>query len=501
MERVVSGNLDITLPASLLNVPSSDKAVPTLNFETIALALQKSGISLAIEGNTPSSARLVPSLFSVDGHSTDPFHHGKTNDTPRNQAGQQQDSEGRHTSTTSESLLGVSDSEEPLSPHTGPSPVMSDVANAVWATESTPAFSKTSPPAFQTVSASSSSSLKRKAQEDSEVSTAGWAFNRAPLKDNTAIDRNNHNSGSNPIPSTPRKDKGKQMALPSTPDYAPKLPHDCSNSSPSPRNPWTPLRHHSMTALRSRALATTGEESYLTLVLSSPATTSPIRGAGRVSFTSPFHHRTSSMKDGDRNCPPTSDDVLGALNPSSPRYPFDFNIQGMHNSPSYLSPFEPIPLELGLGPVRWPPSSLGPPAPVSRSTSRSISGTNSVDIEAEGQSEASDQEDKNMELRYPEWSPRSERVQYRRSLETSGSSAGDDDFDMEAFLDLEDAEPPSDHDVTLSPHKTVVGRGLQFSKEFGLLSPEEVQHITANARSTLSQEPRNSKRQRVDIGS
>lgn len=487
MERVVSDKLDISLPASLLNgSSSSDGSTPGINFEAIALALQRSGISLTLEKG--------PGVDFISEQSVDE-NRANSSDVK---------------SQSSENLRkewenpGNVDYTTPPREDSHPSPPHLSTAEQVTAflVDVSPQSSVGSADSPATRRSTTPSPLPSGTQCYGQKGKAGigecleQAHDRAPLKDNTALDRNNHNSNSRVIPRTPRKDKGKQKPTLRTPNY-PNISRPSSLTSSSPQNPYTP-RYLSATALRARALATTGQESYLTLVVSSPATSSPVRCTGRISFTSPYRRPTSPAKADNNGRAPRSDDPLSILGTSSPRYPFDFNIEGSRSSPSYMTAFDPIPLEMGIEtPAQWTPAALGPPAPLSEPTSRSISRASSVakNIGNDEDRDVSTDDDHEMQLAYPEWSSPSERSKRRPNF---SSRLSDADFDIDAFLDLDDAAPAIGTHPT-SPNKTVVGRG--FSKEFGLLSPQEVERITTNARLDLEEEARSSKRRRVDCSS
>jgi hypothetical protein len=103
-------------------------------------------------------------------------------------------------------------------------------------------------------------------------------------------------------------------------------------------------------------------------------------------------------------------------------------------------------------------------------------------------------DDQDIQLVDSELSSPSERL--KRHSGNASRSRDDGEFDMEAFIDLDDAAPASGANLTASLHKTIVSRG--FSKEFGLLSPEEVERITGSARGDFEDDARSSKRRKVD---
>lgn len=476
LERVVSGNLDISLPTSLLDARSSpDGNVHGINLEAIVLALQKSGITVALERGTAFGSTLKQSQDNIS--------------NAKRFTGIQAQKESQSMGTAEEALSVGENEQSPSHPS-----IAEQVAS--WVDDSPESsISAGSLPAYRSTTPSPLSSDNRHGQKrKADVSDYNDPLHdRAPFKDNTILARNSRNSNLRAISGTPCKEKGKQRASPRTPG-SPRISQRTSPISSPPHNPYTPC-HLSANALRARALATTGQESYLTLILSSPRTASPVRNTGLVSFTSPISRRTSPTKgkNGDRTAP--SDDPLGILSTSSPRYPFDFNIEETPSFPSYMTAFDPIPLESGtLHPAHWSPPSLGPPAPVSEPTSQSISRASSVarDRETDEEGDVATDDDQDMQLECPEWSSPSERVKHRPS---HASRLRDDDFDMEAFLDLNDAAPASGPNLTSSPQRTVVAGG--FSKEFGLLSPEEVERITASARNSFEDEARSSKRRKV----
>jgi len=336
----------------------------------------------------------------------------------------------------------------------------------------------------QSVLDTASRGQKRKVQADNPTQ------DRIPLKDNTIADRNQHNSNVAIMPGTPRKEKGKQKVLPCTPG-GPRISQAISPVTSPTRNRFTPQRSVCSTAMRARALTTTGQESYLALVLTSPATASPVRSTERVTFTSPLK---SKRRD------PTSDEHYGILGASSPRYSFDFNISG---SSPYLGTFDPIPLEVGslaLAPANWMPSSLGPAVPIGDLKTHSLSRASPYGTNVDENEEASD-----MELTYlDEPSSPLERAQRRRSSRESPTQENededdDDDFDIDAFVDLKDVGPPLMLvGVCSSPPKNLSTR--EFSKEFGLLSQEEVERIVGDASPTriFEDDTRSLKRRKID---
>lgn len=473
---------------SLLNGSSSDGGTDGINLEAIALALQKSGISLTL-----GTSALSPDSDQShsDGDVAIPCDARKQSTRPLGQT-------DWHYTVNANEALGIVGNEQLSTPQ--PSLLNAEQVAAFWvnnspesdiSADSLATRRSTSP---SPVPYDSRSSQKRKADGGGR---SDQPHERVPLRDNTSFARNNYNSNPRVVPGSPRKDTAKQSASPRTPGTS-RMWQPVSPISSSPGNPYNP-RYLSSTALRARALATTGEESYLTLVLSSPGTaSSPVRNTGLVSFTSPFSRRTSPTKVKSGDGVPLRNDPLDILGTSSPRYPFDFNIEGTSSSPSHITVFDSIPLELGSStPAHWTPPSLGPPAPVSEPISRSVSRASSI---AKGSREAdkdgdmvTEDDGEDTQLTYPELSSPSKRLRCRARI---GRRPRDDEFDMEAFIDLDDAAPASGSKITASPHKAVVSRG--FSKEFGLLSPEEVERITANARGNFEDEARSSKRRKVD---
>ncbi|KAF8516213.1 hypothetical protein BU17DRAFT_93039 [Hysterangium stoloniferum] len=450
LERVVAGNLNISLPSSVLG-----DGTTAINIQSIALALEKSGIMVTLDKD---NALTPETSFSSEGSSA----------TEDNIISQE----------SSTGILPLDLNEASQNPQDSHAPTTAEHQDIVNLDER----SATTQSVFDTASRGQ----KRKVQADTP------ARDRIPLKDNTIADRNQHNSNAAITPGTPRIEKGKQKVLPCAPN-GPRISQAITPITSPTRNPFTPQQSACSTAMRAHALTTTGQESYLTLVLSSPATASPARSTtGRVTFTSP-------LKSKHRDCPPISDDHFGIPGASSPRYSFDFNISG---SSPYLGAFDPIPLEvssLALASANWtPPSSLGPSAPVRDSKTHRTSRASHHDTNIDEDGEGSD-----MELTYPdEPSSPLERVQRRRS---SGESPiqenedDDDDFDMNVFVDLKDAGPPLTLvGVSSSPPKNLSIRG--FSKEFGLLSQEEVERIVGDASPTriFEDEARSSKRRKVD---
>jgi len=107
--------------------------------------------------------------------------------------------------------------------------------------------------------------------------------------------------------------------------------------------------------------------------------------------------------------------------------------------------------------------------------------------------------DEDLDLAYPaHLSSPLDRLQRRRLSANDATKISDDDeddFDLTDFLDLDnvDGTPGS---VPASPVKITPTRG--FSKEFGLLSQEEVERLTSSAHSSFEEEARSSKRRKLD---
>ena len=426
--------MNISLPATIIN----DGGVPTLNLQAIAAALQKSGISVTLEKPEDEA-----SGSGTDNSATDMA--------------------GIETPASSQA------SHESVSPRffaAEPSPPQTKIYDA-W-------------PYTDTLQGQ-----KRKSRDEDENHSA-LAWGRAPLKDNTAADRSNHNTR---VTETPANDKGKQRAVQQETPGGSKL------GNPISLHPFTPPRNLSNTAMRARALATTGQESYLTVLLSSPATSSPIK-AGRITF-SPSKGRTSPSKwKGISPSANTSEAVLGI---SSPRYSFDFSLA----TPSV---FDTIPLEVSSASRVWNNHpTLGPPASVSeaKKSRPSPSGRSSQELGARlgyppQTSTSMNMMDEDLDLAYPaHLSSPLDRLQRRRLSANDATKISDDedDFDLTDFLDLDnvDGTPGS---VPASPVKITPTRG--FSKEFGLLSQEEVERLTSSAHSSFEEEARSSKRRKLD---
>ncbi|KIJ38460.1 hypothetical protein M422DRAFT_258828, partial [Sphaerobolus stellatus SS14] len=230
----------------------------------------------------------------------------------------------------------------------------------------------------------------------------------------------------------------------------------------------------------------------------SPAS-SPTK-TGRISFLSPSKRQSSPSKWKGIDPPNTSSDAL--LSRTSPRFSFDFNL----GTPNL---FDTIPLEVNSSTrPNWAgPSTLGPPAPVIESTKRASDKTISQDDDlnliypSSRLSTSMDVDD--FELGYPiQLSSPLGRLQRRRTS-ASETRLRDDDFDLTDFLHLDNVAGNTGSSTPSSPSK-ISHSPREFSKEFGLLSQEEVERLTATTLPTTSsptafeREARSSKRRRTE---
>lgn len=416
LERVVSGDLQLCLPASVLGGNSID-------LQTIANALHASGITVSLNNNnleivSPCQPEVASNLSG-----------------------------------------GLREIQPPTDD----------------STTSSQSISVDKPPKDQ-----GSPKFSKRDAENGEERKSTAPRERTPLKDNTFADRNYHNSAITP-PGTPRKDKTKQRNLSNSP-----AARFAQNVTPVVSPSRTTFHYYSnyrsltSTALRARALATTGEESYLTLLASSPSTTSN-------SPMKPLNHNTPSnlnrsspfFKVKPRG-PGTSDDI-GILGIPSPRFSFHLHMEPSDNS-AYMPSFDPVEVNSeALTPIA---AILAPPVQVDEkpssapSTNRTSKGENNEDTSGE------------LALRYPESSPLN-RVQRRRSSKNDDKEQ--EDFDMDHFIDLKDSG--TSPTAPSSPQKISLSRG--FAKEFGLLSQEEVDRIAGSLQPGFSEDFRNPKRRRI----
>ncbi|GJJ09635.1 hypothetical protein Clacol_003859 [Clathrus columnatus] len=424
LERVVSGDLQLNLPTSITGTGGGNNNI--INLQSIANALQRSGITISLNENN--------------------------------------------------------------------SEVISSSQSEVTSSQSTESNDEVKQPTDEDSRKDDPVKLKHESEDIAETTeTKSITSERTPLKDSTFSDRNLHNSAITP-PGTPRKDKSKQKNILKSPatrlaQNAPLTPLLFSPSKTS----FNHYYHRSLTstAMRARALATTGHESYLTLLASSPSTTtnSPIKAISRIS--SPNRNRSSPFfRIKNRDSGTTSDD-LGLLGISSPRFPFDLHMEPSDH-PTYISTFDSFPLEVdSRGPTSSSTTSLAPPAHVDeKTTTRLVSTARASGTTRRDSSQAmSDEQESKYTPKYTESSPL-QRVQRRRS-----SKEQEEEFDMDDFLDLKDSGTNLSS-VPSSPHKVSQNRG--FAKEFGLLSQEEVDRITASVRPGSTEDFRSPKRRRIE---
>lgn len=430
LERVVSGDIHLNLPSSIMGNN-------TISLQTIASALQRNGITLSLQDNNLEIVPSSQSELAVSSQSTD--HSEKTDMV---QDGSASDLSQKETSETPERC------DQPESP----------------------------PP------------MKQEA-DDNEKTKSTNPLERTPLKDNTFADRNHHNLA----PGTPRKDKAKQLKMISKSPIARLAQNATLTPFQSPKNVFSSGSHHprslSSTALRARALATTGEESYLTfLASSSPSTTanSPLKAFGYTASPhtirlSPFFRIKHRESD--------SDDLVIPGIPSFRFPPLDLHVESSNNQTYNDSTPASDPVEVDSKGPASVKIDLAPPAQVDDKPSRlkSITRTSAVTIASKrGSSEEPESKDSG--------SSPLRRLQRRQSNKNDDKDH-EEDFDVDHFLDLKDSETPVSNPPS-SPQKILSSRG--FAKEFGLLSQEEVDRITGSIRPGSCEDWRNPKRRRVE---
>lgn len=323
--------------------------------------------------------------------------------------------------------------------------------------------------------------------DDSEKAKSTPPSERTPLKDNTFADRSHHNSA----PGTPRKDKTKLKIISKSPTT--RLAQNTSLTPfLSPKNVFSSGSHHhrnlTSTALRARALATTGEESYLTFLASSPSTAanSPLKPFGYAASPntirfSPFYRVKHRESD--------SDDLVIPGIPSFRFPPLDLHVESSNNPTYDDSAPTSDPVEIDSKGSASLPADLAPPAQVDDKPSRFKSTTRTSAVTTSDKRVNSDEQ----ESKYSGSSP-------LRRLQRCRSSRNDDkdreeDFDVDHFLDLKDSETPTPNPPS-SPQKIPPSCG--FAKEFGLLSQEEVDRITGSIRPGSCEDWRNPKRRRIE---